>query len=182
MLSSVARRLLHIAQESGGDVARFTAEGMLLVWAYNATDPGSARAAAITACRCMSRLRELDQALLHEEIGDREAGAAVPPPPVPPSASPGARRLAQKAAAAALARETFLGSRAAARRRPPIDRRTEALRRAAFEAGSFDAMHLGESCACESCLSRVWVVLCGFWAQPRVRGVQGWLKRAGGQG
>jgi len=143
MLSSAARRLLDIAHQSGGDVARFTAEGMLLIWVYDATQPGAARAAAITACRCMIQLRELDQALLYEEPGARETGAAVPPPPISPSALRGARRQTARAAAAALGCEMPLGPRAVARRRPPVDRWTEALRRAAFEAGSFDALHLG---------------------------------------
>lgn len=146
MLSSAARRLLDIAHQSGGDVMRFTAEGMLLIWVYDATQPGAARAAAITACRCMIQLRELDQALLYEEPGARETGAAVPPPPISPSALRGARRQAARAAAAVLGCEMPLGPRAVARRRPPVDRRTEALRRAAFEAGSFDALHLGARC------------------------------------
>jgi hypothetical protein len=145
MLSSCARRLLSIVHQWGGDVARFSAEGMLLLWVYDETKPGAARAAAITACRCMTQLRELDQMRLHSDPSTGEAAnAAVPPPPLSPSGARGARRQAAKVAAAAIGRESIIGPRAAARRRPATDRRTEALRRAAFEAGSFDALNLGE--------------------------------------
>lgn len=140
MLSSAARRLLRAAEAAGGDIVRFTAEGMLIMWTYDASIPGAARLAAIAACRCMLTLRDMDQSLLHStEHLDGGASAAAKE----------ALRLSSLKATAAAARVAGEGSgalRLASRRRPHAsDRRMQALRRAAFEAGSFDAMHLGES-------------------------------------
>lgn len=64
------QRLIAIVHEHGGDVVRFTGEGLLVVWPFDrqgANRQTASRAASISACRCALHLLSLNGDLLWSE-------------------------------------------------------------------------------------------------------------------
>ena len=151
-LVSSFERLVTITLSHGGDVIKFTGDGMLVVWPFPRSGPErgpASRRAVISACRCaLDLLSSLNGAQLHSD---------EPPPPggAGRSAAAGAKATGAGAGASAGGGSAIGGdgvgggggSKAAAKAKEMMERealrKLEQLRECSKDSSGFDTLNQG---------------------------------------